>query len=632
MYKPTDRQMSLLSPGSSLADGAERRLRQSWADGFQRHVLPVLLAHEDAFASLYDDATGRPNWSVARLLGLNILQQLEDLTDQQAVDALAFDLRFQHALGLTSDEAYVSRRSYVAFRMRLAQGDPEMRLLRSVFAAVGEAAIDDLRISTSSQRIDSTLITSNIRTRGRVDLFGKTLRHFVENVLVTWPEHRGLLGGEVLAWHERSTDGSFASTEPGKTQRAALVKQLAGWMLGLIEAFADHDEVAASEPYQLLVRLFNEQCRVKTPGDGKPGGGDTGGDTGYGATPEEGAAADDAGPMSDTPTESAQRTEADIVMRKKPQAEDGLLQSPYDPDASYGHKGSGFHVQVTETAGNVATEILTDFAVHGAHVSDHGQAERALERLEGEGRRPETLYADSGYASGQSLLNTMAGGTELYTPVVAARLPRDQVGRERFTFDEATGEVLSCPRGHAPKRHALRSTVNESGPSLHAYFDGATCRACPIRGRCVVRGSNNGKPGSFHVELLPRLRARDEAWARQRNSAWWRPYRTRCGVEATMSELKRAHGLGRLRVRRRVKVEFMVALKLTACNVKRWLRVRRPSLPEPSDAPGPHRSGRPHGRPSADGPWRDLAGKMPLLARLARRLGRCFQIPQPQLS
>ena len=39
-----------------------------------------------------------------------------------------------------------------------------------------------------------------------------------------------------------------------------------------------------------------------------------------------------------------------------------------------------------------------------------------------------------------------------------------------------------------------------------------------------------------------------------------------------MGELKRAHGLGRLRVRGMHRVALQVALKATACNIKRWLR------------------------------------------------------------
>jgi hypothetical protein len=36
--------------------------------------------------------------------------------------------------------------------------------------------------------------------------------------------------------------------------------------------------------------------------------------------------------------------------------------------------------------------------------------------------------------------------------------------------------------------------------------------------------------------------------------------------------LKRAHGIGKLKVRRWVKVCLVIALKVTACNIKRWIK------------------------------------------------------------
>ena len=71
---------------------------------------------------------------------------------------------------------------------------------------------------------------------------------------------------------------------------------------------------------------------------------------------------------------------------------------------------------------------------------------------------------------------------------------------------------------------------------------------------------------------------RDLALASQRDAAWWDRYKIRSGIEATMSELKRGHGLGKLRVRRAPRVLLAVGLKVTACNVKRWLRAV--SMPE----------------------------------------------------
>ena len=61
-------------------------------------------------------------------------------------------------------------------------------------------------------------------------------------------------------------------------------------------------------------------------------------------------------------------------------------------------------------------------------------------------------------------------------------------------------------------------------------------------------------------------------YALQQTTEWKDRYRIRSGIEATNSELKRAHGIGRLKVRRLPRVCLAVALKVTACNIKRWAR------------------------------------------------------------
>jgi len=72
-----------------------------------------------------------------------------------------------------------------------------------------------------------------------------------------------------------------------------------------------------------------------------------------------------------------------------------------------------------------------------------------------------------------------------------------------------------------------------------------------------------------------RKTAKLEQRRREQTSLEYRDrYANRAGIEATNSELKRAHGLGRLRVRGGERVELAVYLKALSCNVKRYLRVR----------------------------------------------------------
>jgi hypothetical protein len=92
-----------------------------------------------------------------------------------------------------------------------------------------------------------------------------------------------------------------------------------------------------------------------------------------------------------------------VQVKKK--TEGPTLQSPYDPDASCGHKGPGYSLHITETCNNTEkTEIITDYEVHGAARSDIGKALSVVERLDAAGHTPATLFADGGYPSVPSAL------------------------------------------------------------------------------------------------------------------------------------------------------------------------------------------------------------------------------------
>jgi hypothetical protein len=132
MYKKTPPQMKLFGIETKVSPSLRTRLESSWAHLFRCEILPILLRNEDRYAMLYGK-TGRPNFSVARLLGLCLLQEWNDVSDQEALDAYSFDIRWRYALDASDEEDYLSRRSLVEFRRRLASKDPEMKLIRAVF-------------------------------------------------------------------------------------------------------------------------------------------------------------------------------------------------------------------------------------------------------------------------------------------------------------------------------------------------------------------------------------------------------------------------------------------------------------------------------------------------------------------
>ena len=553
MFKPTDRQRSIFETESRLPESARRRLKGTWAEGFAAKVLPILLEEEARFSSLYCEDNGRPNWSIARMLGVSLLQEFYNLDDQKALDCLTFDIRWQHALGLTPEDAYLSRRLLVDFRSRLVEIDPEMKMFRNVFDKVGEAAIEDLGISVKEQRVDSTLIASNIFTRGRVELFRKTLVHFFDWLSKEHPGRLELLNPATRKWYEKIKEGGwFGKVDKDKVKQ--LLATLAGRLYEVVRTFADDKEVIAGEPYQLVARLFNEHCELESVED----------------DPNDDGQGDDHD--NDGTVLNGDGKPVKIKVRKKPEHSGSSLQSPYDPDAGCSYKGPGYLAHVTETCNNETTEIITDFDVTSAAETDRGKDAGIIDRLAESGKQPEILYEDGGYPTGQGIIDAEKKGTKIVAPMTGGRLPEDTIGRDRFSFDEGTGHFTSCPAGHAPVRHGMRSTCRNQPATLHAYFDGDKCQACELQPKCIVRQPNNGKKGSFHLEVGAHLIARDKALAEQQNDEWWDGYGIRSGVEATMSELKRGNGIGKLRVRRMPRVRLAVGLKITACNIKRWLR------------------------------------------------------------
>ena len=92
MFRKTNPQKRLFGVDTRIPKGSKRRLRKTWAEVFKEEVLPILLESEEGFSILYGD-TGRPNFSVGRMVGLCLLQELNNLSDQQALDAFGFRVR-----------------------------------------------------------------------------------------------------------------------------------------------------------------------------------------------------------------------------------------------------------------------------------------------------------------------------------------------------------------------------------------------------------------------------------------------------------------------------------------------------------------------------------------------------------
>ena len=559
MYRPTNPQRTIFEVEHRLPERIVKELKGTWAEGFAQKVFPVLLEIEPEFSSLYCSDNGRPNWSIARMLGLSILQEMHNLPDQNAVHCFAFDVRWQYALGVEPEDAFLSKRSLVDFRSRMVQKDPEMKMLKKVFHRVGDAAIADLKISTSEQRLDSTVIQSNIETWGRIDLFSKTLFNFLRWLKKEYAAKYESLKAEILQWHSSyNEEGWFGhNSRLTKEKKKSKLQQLAEYLHHVRVTFASDKEVKNEEPYTLVCRLLDEHCEIVSAKDD---------DTNNDDSPIDNDDSGNDGEISKADAES----EPKLQVLKKVENASTSMQSPYDPDAGYsGHKGVGYFAHVTETCNNDTKEIITDYQVEPAGI-DMNKDQKVIENLCEAGQQPKVLYEDGGYISSAGLLAAKEKGTEIVAPIAVKNQRDDAVCRDQFQFDN-DDNCTACPMGHVPIRHGIRTSSSKPAPALHAFFDGNICSQCELRERCMVRPPNSKSGKVFHIEIDPALVEKDRVKAKQNSQEWWDRYKIRSGVEATMSELARVNGIKQLRVRRMPQVTLAVSLKVTACNAKRWI-------------------------------------------------------------
>ena len=159
-----------------------------------------------------------------------------------------------------------------------------------------------------------------------------------------------------------------------------------------------------------------------------------------------------------------------------------------------------------------------------------------------------------------------------------------------FDIDVTARKAAVCPAGH----EAVSEYEDEDAPErVEMHFAREVCESCKLCSRCPVRWRRRPELGGewspSGAYVLSADLARVNIGRRRRAASdgqWRRRYGLRAGIEGTNAELKRRHGLGRLRVRGGERVRLAVYLKALACNVKRMVRVRLDEIVAPTGCPG----------------------------------------------
>lgn len=542
MFRERDPQESLFQSNMLVPPAKARRLQRSWAEVFRDRALPLI--DEERFAPMYCPDNGRPNRAVQTVLGVHILKEMFNLTDEESLEELEFNLLWHHALRLDIEETHLPQKTLHNFRARLMAHDGG----RVAFQETTDRIIEALGIRTGKQRLDSTHIMSNIAILTRLGLFCETIRYFLGALRQAHPDLAESVPTALVRRYlkEEGEPTSYEDARSGDGRRRLSV--CARDLYRLVDRFRGM-AVARLEEYRLLERLLREQCHVGRHRDGRPGDDD-----------------DDVG-----------EGKVAIALKDPKEVRPDSLQSPYDSDATYsGHKGKGYEVQVAETCHeeNVC-QIITLADVTPSSGSDTEVTVPAIDSLAERNARPNELFADTLYGSGRNAFEAERRGTELVSPV-AGPTPEESHEGEReeaprltpadFQIDVTGEQATVCPARY----RSIEEYELEGAPErVEVHFARSVCETCALQPRCPVKLNQYAGDCVLKADLIKvNIERRRTAEA---NEEWRKRYAIRAGIEGTNSELKRRHGLGRLRVRGGRRVRLAVYLKALACNIKRMV-------------------------------------------------------------
>lgn len=498
-----------------------------------RDELGTLFADED-FARLYP-ARGQPAEAPWRLALVTIFQFLENLSDRRAAEAVRGRIDWKYALGLDLTDPGFDSTVLGEFRARLIAGSHEQRLLDALLDRCRERNWLKAR---GRQRTDSTHVLARVRAVQRLECAGEALRHALNTLAVVAPD-----------WLSRSTPAEWVDRygprcdsfrfPAGADERRRYAEQVGRDGHALLAA-----ALAAGPPWlrtlpavQTLRRVWVQQFLV------------------------------DAGRIR-------WRTEDDGF---PPAAV--FISSPYDTEARYAKKGStswvGYKVHLTETCDDETPHLITHVVTTPAPIADGEATPHVHRALQSKGLLPGKHIVDTGYVDAELLV---ASRDEYGVDLVGPTRPDYKwqakagngfaAGAFRIDWDS---QHATCPAG---RTSTSWTPAVDRGHNrvIKVKFSTADCRSCPSRMECT-------KAPRRTITIRPREQyiALQMARSREETEAFDTEYARRAGIEGTISEGVRSHGLRRSRYVGEAKTHLQHVAAAVAMNIIRisnWLLER----------------------------------------------------------
>jgi len=406
MFKPNDdhRQEKLFSDFQRFHSVVAKRLKNSWAMVFYEQVFCFI--REELFAPLYCLEWGRPNFPINILIGLEIIKHLFDYTDQELLDQYYFNYQVQYALGIRDiGEVYLGERTLYNFRERVVRYSKEYHdkedLPFQQFEILTQNFLAVAGLRTNELRIDSTLISPNIKKAGRLSLSHDVLAQAVRAIPSTYCSDN----------LNKVLQDSFKNKLLYQTRNSQLDSRLQTVLDLMSEIYTltkTNKDIAGLEEINILLRFLNEQAKYD-------------------------------------------ETSGQFKAKESKEVNSDSLQSAYDTDATYrnkaGKKASGYTATFTETCVDENTvQIIVDYTVEPNNKNDVEIIETRMDIIK-DNTDANDIYADGGYYGENVINKAKSDGIKInlhYTDMTGKDVPEGQLPVHHFTFNEKM-EMEQCP-------------------------------------------------------------------------------------------------------------------------------------------------------------------------------------------
>jgi hypothetical protein len=496
---------------------------------------------DDLFADLFEEV-GRRSVPPRIVSVVMVLQRLEGLSDREAVERFAFDVRWKYAAGgLDIEFPTFVHTVLVDMRARLRGSKDPDRIFNAVLDVAKEAGMVGRK-----RVLDSTPLYDAVATQDTVTMIRAAIRGLLKvapAALAT--ELRGVLKRD----DDYATAGKPACDWDDKAAREALIDAL------------------ARDAHAVLVLLHGRRL------------------------------ADDlreaAGLLATVVGQDLEQTKDGRFRIAHRVAPDRVI-STVDPETRHGHKTSarGFDGYKGHIAMDPDSELITCAGVTPGNVGDAAVAKKLLEDVipiaptspspEANASDPRPtpeptstpveVFGDASYGTGEMLDHLEKAGAVANVKVQPASAPGGRFTKDEFKIDLAK-DTVTCPAGQLVQ-------IRRRGDGSGVASFGAACKACPMAEKCTASDAGRIVNVNVHERLLQAARTR------QRDRAWGANYRaTRPKVERKLAHLvRRRHGGRRARVRgvERVGQDFgmlCAAVNLNRLAVRGW-RSGRPTQAE----------------------------------------------------